>query len=84
MLPSTRSGFPSTAACKLIASSGAPVAKATTVSPITTGETLHATPNLSTDLKNNSAPPIRITNPTINNITVILYVFLKDFFRAQN
>src|SRR5690554_6679287 len=71
ILPSTKSALPEAAAFKLTANSGAPVAKATTVKPITTDEIRHFVPKRSTPFKNNSAPVISAARPTIKNMTII-------------
>ena len=71
MLPKTKSAESFIAAFKLMASSGAPVANATTVSPMTMGETPHFRPNRSTAFKNNSAPKMRPASPKTKSKRVI-------------
>jgi hypothetical protein len=83
IFPRTKSALPLKAALILIASSGAPVAKATTVKPIISGDTPHFSPNRSTAFKKSSAPAMSPTRPKINCIIIIKivsnYTFMVTF-----
>ena len=77
-LPKEISENPSIAACRLTKSSGAEVAKETTVRPTTILEILSFS-DIATELRTKNSPPItKRTKPTIRNTTLIDDIFCED------
>ncbi len=70
ILPSAMSGAPVRLACRLTASSGELVPKATTVSPITSGEIPIAAANRDAPRTRASAPTMRSTIPATKNNSI--------------
>ena len=66
-LPTARSGLPSCTAWKVTASSGADVAKATTVRPTTRGDIPTAAAIPLAPRTRSSPPATRVTNPASSN-----------------
>ena len=68
--PTARSGLPSCTAWRVTASSGADVAKATTVRPTTSGDMPIAAASPLAPRTRSSPPATRVTNPATSNPTV--------------
>lgn len=76
--PKAISGEPSKAACKLTKSSGAEVAKDTTVIPITNLEMLNLKESDTEDRTKNSPPTTNKSNPSTIQTKLINYIFRED------
>lgn len=76
--PKAISGEPSKAACRLTNSSGAEVAKDTTVIPITSLEILNLKESDTDDRTKNSPPTTNRTNPSTIQTRLIYYIFRED------
>src|SRR5690606_38800343 len=77
-LPKAISDDPAKAACKLTKSSGAEVAKDTTVIPITSLEILNLKDNATEERTKNSPPTTNKIKPKITQTKLINYFFCED------